>query len=430
MTNTDAQTTETTTETLTAEQRTLAAQLNERVKNLDVQGVLSAIAQARDLREIRDSELYRAIEKPSGGEYQNFGEYITDVSTKSPSTISQNISVVTAFSQYSDDQLAQAGLEKLDITRKMLGEGYYKTTDEALAAAIKRSRSELIDIRKSSGEPQVHTTPLSSRKVVKALATRFEEGFQKFSAIYAQVHSDPANSPTDSQVTEFYLDVVNGLPESFLLEAASGQGGAAPEMAGGFTPKDVPVADVVYFLAEQLAEQGRDPEDILDQLREGVQSVQDRYEVQKREQAEQARAQEKAEKEAAKVTEKMVNKLQGAKPGQIIVFGDGAEAEVLDTSADTGEGIKGIFLKGLKDGQRDIFDEKGAQYNIEDVAAKGIVEVKKAPPAPKEKKAKETKAVKEEAPTQTLGISKSQQANSGKGKKPKASKPKQEEATV
>lgn len=412
--------TEINTAELTTEQRTLAAQLNERVKSLELQGSLAVFAQARDLREIRDSELYRALEMPSGGFYPNFGTYIQTVTTKQPPTISQNISVVTAFSEYSDEQLAKAGPEKLDIARKMMGEGYYSNTDDALAAAIKHSRSDLLDIRRSQGGTQTITVALSARKVTKFQAVRMEETFQKYAAIYAQAHGEAAEAPTDSQITDFVLDVWAGLPNDFLLEAASGEGGAAPEMADGYTPKDVPLAEVIYYVAESAMESGRDPQEILDQLSVGFQSIKDRFAIQQQEREEQAKAQAKAEREAGKAQEKWVKKLQAAKPGQILVMGDGAKAEVMDTSADNGEGVQGIFLKGIQDGTELVFSDKGEQYAITEIASKGVTALEKAPPAPKEKKVAAPKAKKEKAEEPAaeeskLGMSKAQQA----GRKPK-----------
>lgn len=404
--------------TVTNEQRTLAAQLNERVKTLETQGSIAVFAQARDLREIMTQQLFKAIETPSGGTYSTFGQYILAVTTKSPATISQNISVVTTFSEYSDERLAAAGPEKLDIARKMMAEGHYATTDEALQAAIRHSRADLLDIRKSKGSSAIPTVPLSTRRVVKALSTRFEEGFEKFSAIYRQVHNDPNNMPTDSQVTEFYLDVVNGLPNDFLLEAAAGQGGAAPEMADGFTPKDVPVADVVYYIAEQLASAGRDPDEILDELREGVQSIQDRFEVQKRERDEQEKAKIKAEKEAAKEAEKaekaqakeiekMTKLLGTVGTGYVLTLKDGSVGEVVDVSADGNQ----LMIKATNDTAGESFSDTEQPYAISDLATAGVASAKK--PA---KPAKVAAKVEEPAPT--LGISKAQQV----GKKAKAPK--------
>jgi hypothetical protein len=391
------------------EQRNLAMQLDERVKTLELQGSLAIFAQARDLLEIRDQELYKAIEKPDGGFYQNFGDYVHQRTTKNPSTISQNLSVITAFSGYTDEQLAKAGAEKLDIARKMIAEGFYADTDAALEAAIKHSRLDLLDIRRSKGNTGTLTVALSQRKVVKASATRFEEIFQKYVGIYTQVHGG-SEAPTDSQVMDFFLDVTGGLPNEFLMEAATGQGGAAPTMEGGFTPVDVPVAEVVMYLAEQLVEAGRDPNEVIEQLQIGIQSIKDRAEIEAQERKEQEKAAEKARKEQEKEQAKWIKRLQGAKKGQILLMSDGARAEVLDTSADNGDGIKGIFLKGLLDGQETVFSEAGDQYLIADLVTKGVQELQKAPPAPKEPKGKKAKADAEPTPESTIGVSRAHSA--------------------
>lgn len=395
---------------LTEEQKRLANELAGKVRDYESQGSLATFAQARALQIIRDQRLYTAIQSPTGNTFSNFGDYLAFASTKSPSTISQNISVVSAFSGYSDEQLAQAGPEKLYVAWKMKGDGYYATLDEALNAAITKSRSDLMALRKSMNAPTAVTVYLSALKVPQAHADRFTATFQKFKDNYGQAHNDPA--PLDVPVLEYFLDVVGGLPNDFLLMAAAGQGGAAPEMEGGFRPTDITPTDAIYHIAEVMVESGIDPQEVIDQATVAIQGLKDRYELLTREKEAKAREDEKVANEKAKAINKSAGRLRKAVPNSVVVFADGAEALVKDTQVanDAGE-VKEIWLQGLKDGTELVINPKGEKYNIDTIAAYGVVEIK--PPA----KEKAPKKAKEEAPS-TLGMSKEQQS----GRKPKKAK--------
>lgn len=401
---------------LTAEQVKVANKLAQVVVDTEAQGSLATFQQARALQQIRDEGLYKAIQKPDGGTYTTFGDYVRGVTTKSDATISQNISVVAAFSGYADEQLVGAGPEKLYVAWKMKGEGIYTTLDEALEAARTKTRSELMEIRKSGKAPKLNLVYLSALRVTQSQADRFDAVMrEKFRATYEQVYQD-AGAASDAQIVDHFLNVVGGLPNDFLLMAAAGEGGAAPAAAA--IANDLTDEDLAYYFADALLERGTNPEEVFERIQAGIQGRKDKYEVMKREAEEKAAAQEKAAKEAEKVLARDIKRLQNVADNTIIDFSDGAEAQVLATEADGGNGVNRIMLKGLRDGKENIYSETGEWYDIRTIAGHGPVNYRK-PVKEKPAAEKKAKASKQDAGSETsLGFSKAQQT----GRKPKVSK--------
>lgn len=422
MTKTDTADT-TTSDALTTEQIKLANKLTQIVVDTEAQGSLAVLQQARAFQQIRDEGLFRGVQKADGGNYVTFGDYIRGTTTKSDAVISQNISVVAAFSGYPDEKLAAAGTEKLYIAWKMKGEGIYGTLDEVLEAATNNNKLALREIRSSGKATKLSLVYLSALRVTQSQADRFDAIInEKFRATYDQVHQDEGGA-SDAQVVDHLLNVVGGLPNDFLLMAAAGEGGAAPTAAT--VASDLTDEDLAYYFADALIERGTNPDEVFERIRDGIKGREDRWEVEKREREERDRETLKAEKEAGKLTAKHVTRLQKVADHTVIDFADGALAEVLGTEVDNGNGVQRIMLKGLRDGSENIYNATGEWYKIEDIARHGPVEYhkpEKAKPAPKQAEPKEKKASSKKAKSEdegsTLGMSKAQQA----GRKPKKAK--------
>lgn len=408
------------TRTFTPEEIEAAQRLDNSVRQLETQEAVSIFAQSRALRELRDTEAFKLIQSNDGSNFLSWGQYVAERTSKSAPTVSQNISVVTTFDRFSDEELAKAGREKLYVVSSMIGENnVFPTAEEAVKSAQVKSRVQLLEMRNQGKTDKIQTVYLLPVKVLMGQQDRAGAGYDKFRRIYAEVNGKEG---TEMAVADFYNDVVSGLPLDFLRTAAQGAGGAAPEMEGGWTPLDVPVEEVVAYLAHNLMEAGRDPQEVLDGLSIAMDDLRDRAALEADERKRLAKEEEKDAKTKARNDAKWMGKLSRVKQYQTVDFADGAKVSIVETqtNADTGE-FTGVWIKGLQDGSENVFAEESTLYAADRLVSFGIVGINPAPKAEKVKAAKAEAAPKEKkakaAPVEEspIGISKAQQAG-GKGK--------------
>lgn len=367
----------------TSEQIRAAQSLDQSIRQLENQEALSIFAQSRAFRELRDTEAYKLIESSDGGNFVSWGQYVSERTSKSPPTVSQNITVVTTFDRFPDEELAKAGREKLYVASIMIGAGnVFATVEAALSAAQSKTRVELLAMRNSGGTVKPNTVFLAPIRVTLGQQERWSAGYEKFNAIYTEVHGAEGSN---MQVTDFYNDVVSGLPMDFLRTAAQGEGGAGPEMEGGFTPKDVPIEEVIHFLAQNLMDAGRDPMEVIEGLEISIQGLKDRHAIEEADRKEREKAEAKEVKLAERAQGKWTARLTKLRQFQTIDFADGAKVSVADTNINADGQIDGVWLKGIHDGSENTFAESSTLFPIERIVAFEIVGIN---PAPKVEKVK------------------------------------------
>lgn len=414
----------------TSEQIRAAQTLDQSIRQLENQEALSIFAQSRAFRELRDTEAYKLIESSDGGNFVSWGQYVSERTSKSPPTVSQNITVVTTFDRFPDEELAKAGREKLYVASIMIGAGnVFATVEAALAAAQSKTRVELLAMRNSGGTVKPNTVFLAPIRVTLGQQERWSAGYEKFNAIYTEVHGAEGSN---MQVTDFYNDVVSGLPMDFLRTAAQGEGGAGPEMEGGFTPKDVPIEEIVHYVAMKLMDGGRDPMEVIEGLEISIQGLKDRHAIEEADRKEREKAEAKDVRMAEKAQGKWAARLTKLRQHQSIDFADGSKVSVADTNISADGQINGVWLKGIHDGSENTFAEDSTLYPIERIVAFGIVGINPAPKVEKvkaaaipgtkaasnKKAAPKNAASKIDSATPAGGMSKAQSA--GKSKKAKS----------
>jgi hypothetical protein len=407
-------TTATTTAELTPDQINSAKELSSIVRECEVRGSQARIQQFQALADLREAELFRALG------YKSWNEYITvDCPSMSETTIKEGVKIVRAFEAYDTEVIAAIGVEKLKAGLRLKNDDVLKTLDEVIETCQGKSLSELREIIKSGQTTADKGDLLTTTRFPSNFKSRFESMMEKYRLALL---SGEGGEPSETMIMDFILVTNNTLPQGWLNEQAAGRGGAVPgaENEEGTKLSELPPTEVFHYLADEFMKAGKPIEEIITGMQTALES---QIQLQKDKEATAARQKklddEKA-KEKAKTDKVWTNKLLKAKQGTRVNMANGDVLQLTDTFKDANGGDAHTAAVKFMEGANTLsIPEEGKILKLQVLLDEGIVELVDPPKQEKLIEDKETKAKGKKATandaTPATGISKSAQANKGKG---------------